>query len=34
VQYVANVYKYYVAYKMANAQQQVREAAKNGIAKR
>jgi hypothetical protein len=34
VQYVANVYKYYVAYKMAIAQQQVREAANNGIAKR
>jgi membrane-bound lytic murein transglycosylase MltF len=34
VQYVANVYKYYVAYKMAIAQQQVREAAKHGIAKR
>jgi membrane-bound lytic murein transglycosylase MltF len=34
VQYVANVYKYYVAYKMAIAQQQVREAAKSGIAKR
>jgi membrane-bound lytic murein transglycosylase MltF len=34
VQYVDNVYKYYVAYKMAIAQQQVREAAKSGIAKR
>jgi membrane-bound lytic murein transglycosylase MltF len=34
VQYVANVYKYYVAYKMAIAQQQVREAAKSRIAKR
>jgi len=33
VQYVANIYKYYVAYKMAIAQQQVREAAKNGVAK-
>jgi membrane-bound lytic murein transglycosylase MltF len=33
VQYVANIYKYYVAYKMAIAQQQVREAAKSGVAK-
>ena len=33
VQYVANIYKYYVAYKMAIAQQQVREAAKSGSAK-
>ena len=33
VQYVANIYKYYVAYKMAVAQQKVRDAAKNGIAK-
>jgi membrane-bound lytic murein transglycosylase MltF len=34
VQYVANVYKYYVAYKMAIAQQEVREAAKKGVAKK
>ncbi len=34
VQYVANIYKYYVAYKMALAQQQVREAAKSGLASR
>ncbi len=33
VQYVANVYKYYVAYKMAVAQQQVREAAKGKLDK-
>jgi membrane-bound lytic murein transglycosylase MltF len=33
VQYVANIYKYYVAYKMAIAQQQVREAAKSGVTK-
>jgi len=33
VQYFANIYKYYVAYKMAIAQQQVREAAKSGVAK-
>jgi membrane-bound lytic murein transglycosylase MltF len=34
VQYVANIYKYYVAYKMALAQQQVREAAKMGLSSR
>ncbi len=33
VQYVANIYKYYVAYKMAIAQQQVREAAKQSLGK-
>jgi membrane-bound lytic murein transglycosylase MltF len=33
VQYVANIYKYYVAYKMAVAQQQVREAAKQRLDK-
>jgi membrane-bound lytic murein transglycosylase MltF len=31
VQYVANIYKYYVAYKMAVEQRQLREAAKKGI---
>lgn len=31
VQYVANIYKYYVAYKMAVEQKQLREAAKKGI---
>jgi len=33
VQYVVNIDKYYVAYKMAVAQQQVREAAKQSLAK-
>ena len=33
VQYVANIYKYYVAYKMAIAQQQVRDAAKQALGK-
>jgi membrane-bound lytic murein transglycosylase MltF len=31
VQYVSNIYKYYVAYKMAVEQRQLREAAKNGV---
>lgn len=33
VQYVSNIYKYYIAYKLAIAQQQAREAAKSGLAK-
>jgi membrane-bound lytic murein transglycosylase MltF len=32
VQYVSNIYKYYVAYKMAVEQKQVREAAKKTVA--
>jgi membrane-bound lytic murein transglycosylase MltF len=32
VQYVSNIYKYYVAYKMAIEQQQLREAAKKGVS--
>jgi hypothetical protein len=32
VQYVSNIYKYYVAYKMAVEQRELREAAKKGIA--
>jgi membrane-bound lytic murein transglycosylase MltF len=32
VQYVSNIYKYYVAYKMAVGQRELREAAKKGIA--
>jgi membrane-bound lytic murein transglycosylase MltF len=31
VQYVSNIYKYYVAYKMAVKQRELREAAKKGI---
>jgi membrane-bound lytic murein transglycosylase MltF len=31
VQYVSNIYKYYVAYKMAAAQTEVREKAKQGV---
>jgi len=33
VQYVSNIYKYYIAYKLAIAQQEAREAAKSGLAK-
>jgi len=33
VQYVSNIYKYYVAYKMAVAQADVREKAKQGVTK-
>ena len=33
VQYVANIYKYYVAYKMAVDQQRVRDAAKGSLSK-
>jgi membrane-bound lytic murein transglycosylase MltF len=32
VQYVSNIYKYYIAYKMAIEQQQVREAAKKAVS--
>ena len=32
VQYVSNIYKYYVAYKMAVEQKQVREADKKTVA--
>ena len=32
VQHVSNIYKYYVAYKMAVEQRELREAAKKGIA--
>jgi hypothetical protein len=31
VQYVSNIYKYYVAYKMAIDQQRIREQAKQGV---
>ena len=31
VQYVSNIYKYYVAYKMAAEQAQLREKAKQGL---
>jgi membrane-bound lytic murein transglycosylase MltF len=31
VQYVSNIYKYYVAYKLALDQQQVREQAKQAV---
>jgi membrane-bound lytic murein transglycosylase MltF len=33
VTYVSNIYKYYVAYKLAVAQREVREKAKAGLAK-
>ena len=33
VQYIANIYKYYVAYKMAVDQQRVRDAAKGSLSK-